>query len=306
MTIKQRALQHIINVRTSEVSKIQALANKVQIRAFSIPEISHAQANYSAAIWASKGNEKDANLIKAKADFEKVLKANNLSLDKLYPNDVICDKCKDACIVNGVICSCSVKTYIDALRKESGLMPDSFTFSDDNLKCVKDSKTKEVLEKAYHQMSVFVNKYPNVKKNTFVFSGLTGTGKTCLSQAVANGLLEKGFSVKYVSAFAFNNAMIAVHTAPIESRNDLISDYLTCDLLVIDDLGTEPITRNVTLEYLYLVLSTRQEKNLSTIISTNLDGDGIMTRYQERIFSRLTSKAFSLSYNFEGIDLRKI
>ena len=306
MTIKQRALQHIINVRTSEVSKIQALANKVQIRAFSIPEISHAQANYSAAIWASKGNEKDANLIKAKAEFEKVLKANNLSLDKLYPNDVICDKCKDACIVNGVICSCSVKTYIDTLRKESGLMPDSFTFSDDNLKDVKDSKTKEVLEKAYHQMSVFVNKYPNVKKNTFVFSGLTGTGKTCLSQAVANGLLEKGFSVKYVSAFAFNNAMIAVHTAPIESRNDLISDYLTCDLLVIDDLGTEPITRNVTLEYLYLVLSTRQEKNLSTIISTNLDGDGIMTRYQERIFSRLTSKAFSLSYNFEGIDLRKI
>ena len=306
MTIKQRALQHIINVRTSEVSKIQALANKVQIRAFSIPEISHAQANYSAAIWASKGNEKDANLIKAKAEFEKVLKANNLSLDKLYPNDVICDKCKDACIVNGVICSCSVKTYIDTLRKESGLMPDSFTFSDDNLKGVKDSKTKEVLEKAYHQMSVFVNKYPNVKKNTFVFSGLTGTGKTCLSQAVANGLLEKGFSVKYVSAFAFNNAMIAVHTAPIESRNDLISDYLTCDLLVIDDLGTEPITRNVTLEYLYLVLSTRQEKNLSTIISTNLDGDGIMTRYQERIFSRLTSKAFSLSYNFEGIDLRKI
>ena len=306
MTIKQRALQHIINVRTSEVSKIQALANKVQIRAFSIPEISHAQANYSAAIWASKGNEKDANLIKTKAEFEKVLKANNLSLDKLYPNDVICDKCKDACIVNGVICSCSVKTYIDTLRKESGLMPDSFTFSDDNLKDVKDSKTKEVLEKAYHQMSVFVNKYPNVKKNTFVFSGLTGTGKTCLSQAVANGLLEKGFSVKYVSAFAFNNAMIAVHTAPIESRNDLISDYLTCDLLVIDDLGTEPITRNVTLEYLYLVLSTRQEKNLSTIISTNLDGDGIMTRYQERIFSRLTSKAFSLSYNFEGIDLRKI
>ena len=306
MTIKQRALQHIINVRTSEVSKIQALANKVQIRAFSIPEISHAQANYSAAIWASKGNEKDANLIKAKAEFEKVLKANNLSLDKLYPNDVICDKCKDACIVNGVICSCSVKTYIDTLRKESGLMPGSFTFSDDNLKDVKDSKTKEVLEKAYHQMSVFVNKYPNVKKNTFVFSGLTGTGKTCLSQAVANGLLEKGFSVKYVSAFAFNNAMIAVHTAPIESRNDLISDYLTCDLLVIDDLGTEPITRNVTLEYLYLVLSTRQEKNLSTIISTNLDGDGIMTRYQERIFSRLTSKAFSLSYNFEGIDLRKI
>ena len=306
MTIKQRALQHIINVRTSEVSKIQALANKVQIRAFSIPEISHAQANYSAAIWASKGNEKDANLIKAKAEFEKVLKANNLSLDKLYPNDVICDKCKDACIVNGVICSCSVKTYIDTLRKESGLMPDSFTFSDDNLKDVKDSKTKEVLEKAYHQMSVFVNKYPNVKKNTFVFSGLTGTGKTCLSQAVANGLLEKGFSVKYVSAFAFNNAMIAVHTAPIESRNDLISDYLTCDLLVIDDLGTEPITRNVTLEYLYLILSTRQEKNLSTIISTNLDGDGIMKRYQERIFSRLTSKAFSLSYNFEGIDLRKI
>ena len=136
MTIKQRALQHIINVRTSEVSKIQALANKVQIRAFSIPEISHAQANYSAAIWASKGNEKDANLIKAKAEFEKVLKANNLSLDKLYPNDVICDKCKDACIVNGVICSCSVKTYIDTLRKESGLMPGSFTFSDDNLKDV--------------------------------------------------------------------------------------------------------------------------------------------------------------------------
>ena len=143
MTIKQRALQHTINVRNSEVSRIQVLASKVQTRAFSIPEISQAQANYTASLWASHGNEKDTKVIEAKEDFERVLKAHKLSLDKLYPNDVICDKCKDACVVNGVICSCSVKTYIDALRKESGLAEGSFTFENDNLKNVKDSKTKD-------------------------------------------------------------------------------------------------------------------------------------------------------------------
>ena len=306
MNIKQRALQYTVNLRRKESYAIQSKAEKVQVRAFSFQDVSKAQQIYSASLFECCGNEKDKKVIKAKKEFEEALAKHKIRMDALYPKDFICDKCHDACVVNGTICSCSIQTYVDALRKESGLGVNTFTFNDANLDIIEDEKAKANLEKAYHQMRVFVTKYPNVKKNTFVFSGLTGTGKTCLSQAVANELINKGFSVKYVSAFKFNNDMIAVRTAPIEHQQEMLEDYLTSDLLIIDDLGTEPITRNVTLEYLYLIISTRQEKNLTTIISTNLDGDGIMTRYQERIFSRLTSKAFSLSYNFEGMDLRKL
>ena len=306
MNIKQRALQYIVNLRHNESFNMQIKAEKVKTRAFSFQDVSKAQQVYSASLFECNGDEKDKRVIKAKKAFEEALAKHKITFDALYPKEYVCEKCHDACVVNGTICSCSIKNYVDALRKESGLGVNTFTFDDANLEIIKDEKAKANLEKAYHQMKVFVDKYPNVKKNTFVFSGLTGTGKTCLSQAVANGLLNKGFSVKYVSAFKFNNDMIAVRTAPIEHQQEMLEDYITSDLLIIDDLGTEPITRNVTLEYLYLIISTRQERNVTTIISTNLDGDGIMTRYQERIFSRLTSKAFSLSYNFEGVDLRKL
>ena len=90
-----------------------------------------------------------------------------------------------------------------------------------------------------------------------------------------------------MSAYEFNALMLKIHTSPIAERNALIHDVITADLLLIDDLGTEPMLKNVTVEYLLLVIEERQTKGRATLVTTNLDTDGILLRYGERIYSRL-------------------
>jgi len=84
----------------------------------------------------------------------------------------------------------------------------------------------------------------------------------------------------------------------------IMDKYLNCDLLCIDDLGTENILKNVTVEYLYLILSERLNKGKPIIITTNLSLEQIEKVYDDRILSRLTHKLTGLLINFEGEDLR--
>ena len=82
------------------------------------------------------------------------------------------------------------------------------------------------------------------------------------------------------------------------------SDCMKADVLLIDDLGTEPILKNVTKEYLYNLINVRQINNLPTIISTNLSEDDILSRYDERIFSRLANKNLSINLLLTSSDKR--
>ena len=113
------------------------------------------------------------------------------------------------------------------------------------------------LDKLYDWMKAYSQKIPAVKLKNIVLSGSVGTGKTCLASAIARAAVDRGKSCKFTSAFEFNNEMLAAHTSPIAERNAHLHDVLTADLLVIDDLGTEPKIRNVTVEYLLLVLEER-------------------------------------------------
>ena len=153
-------------------------------------------------------------------------------------------------------------------------------------------------------MQKYVEKFPNVKSINLLFTGGVGTGKTCLASAIATGVVEKGYCAKIMSAYEFNSLMLTVHTSPIAERNALMDDVLTSDLLVIDDLGTEPMLKRVTIEYLLLVIEERQAKGLATIITTNLDVERLLARYGERIYSRLSHKQHSMIIQFVGKDLR--
>jgi len=75
-------------------------------------------------------------------------------------------------------------------------------------------------------------------------------------------------------------------------------------VLLIDDLGTEPILKNVTKEYLYNLINIRQINNRATMISTNLSLDNILNRYDERIFSRLANKSLSTTIQLLSRDKR--
>lgn len=304
MTIKERAFDAAMQKKNLLIIEKRNAIDNLLSKVFSHKDISIVQQEYTRAYFSNLDGSKDKLVKEKEQAYYAALKKHGYDIKDITQPECFCDKCKDYGKVNGYICSCIKEDYISALRDESGLGNTNVTISNSNLDIIKDAKARELLEKYYHQMQVLATKYPNIKKNTFLFSGKTGTGKTHLAQATAGEFIINGRSVKYVSAYKFNSDMINVHISPISTKDLAMEDYLTSDLLIIDDLGTEPITRNVTLEYLYLVLTQRQEANKPTIITTNLDGNGIMSRYQERMFSRLTSKAFSLIYNFTGADLR--
>ena len=304
MTIKERAFNIAMQNKKVLIEQKRTEVDNMLSKAFSFKDISEAQKEFTSVRFSNFDGSKDALVKEKKKAFEAALKKHGFTIKDIAPQEYLCNKCKDYGKVNDKVCSCIQKDYILALISESGLGDNFFTIKDSSLDAIADEEAKKALTKYYHQMQILASKYPTIKKNTFLFLGKSGTGKTRLAQATAGEFIINEHSVKFVSAYKFNSDMIAAHISPISQKNIALEDYLTSDLLIIDDLGTEPITRNVTLEYLYLVLSQRQEANRPTISTTNFDGNVIMSRYQERISSRLTSKAFSLIYNFTGSDLR--
>ncbi|MBO5910467.1 MAG: DNA replication protein DnaC, partial [Clostridia bacterium] len=83
------------------------------------------------------------------------------------------------------------------------------------------------------------------------------------------------------------------------------NEFMDCDVLIIDDLGCEPLLKNITVEYLFNIINLRQKRYKPTLISTNLTPEDILNRYDERIHSRLSHKMLALNISFNDIDMRK-
>lgn len=122
------------------------------------------------------------------------------------------------------------------------------------------------------------------KSTSLLFRGDPGLGKTFLSACIARTVADNGFSVVYDTA---GKLFADFETTRFGSdRSDLTQKYLQCDLLIIDDLGTE-MTTQFTLSVLYQVINTRLMEDKPVIISTNLSTDAISKRYAGPIASRL-------------------
>lgn len=225
-----------------------------------------------------------------------ILKNMNLKESDLTPN-YVCTKCNDTGICDGKYCKCFTSLVEKYLREDccDSVNPEH-TF--------RNSKTVEGdTQTVYEKLEKWCQKYPNKIINITLY-GNTGTGKTYLTECITNELINKGVVVQYMTAFTFNNLATKYHTTFDETKNNYIDTLLDCDVLVIDDLGTEPINKNVTLEYLYLVINERQQNNRPTIITTNLSLEGVLSRYGERVFSRLNNKQLSLAVSLKGNDMR--
>ncbi len=213
-----------------------------------------------------------------------------------------CVACEDkGTLANGTNCACLTKVYYELSRQISGIaeLP-QFTFENNsisNIECVQ----KESLGMLYNSMQNYSEKFPNTSVKNILLTGQVGVGKSCLLSATANDLILRGFSVQYLTAFSLNNLFLKYHTSDAKIRHQYLDSLLTCDLLIIDDLGTEPILKNITLEYLHCVLDERVRKH--TMISTNLSINEILIRYRERIASRLTNK-YTKIIQLNGTDLR--
>ncbi len=230
----------------------------------------------------------------------RLLKNIGLTSSDIVPN-YSCKKCNDTGIVNGKFCKCLESEINNILMSGiSGAVDKSHTFESCSSKFLTDNN----LEKTYKIMQEWVKKYPQSKYKNIVLLGNPGTGKTYLTDCIANGLIAKHEVVNFVTAFNLNNSMLNYHTTFDDGKGSIIEPFLNCPVLIIDDLGTEPILKNITKEYLYLIVNERIINNKCTIISSNLTPNEIIDRYGERIYSRLFNKLNCLTVNFTGKDLR--
>lgn len=149
----------------------------------------------------------------------------------------------------------------------------------------------------------YCDHFPNSSENILIL-GDVGTGKSHLVGCIANELQNKGFNIVLLSACELNTIFLKYHTAPVEDKSFYISLLTGCDLLIIDDLGTEPIYKNVTEEYFLMILNERLLNKMPYIVTTNLTQAQLFERYGERILSRLNDKRSGKTTKIEGVDLR--
>ncbi len=135
----------------------------------------------------------------------------------------------------------------------------------------------------------FIQNFKQDYHNLF-FYGTVGTGKSFLSGCIANELLQQGCSVIYFSASGLFDtlARYAFDTKEKEALSAFCKDLYGCDLLIVDDLGTE-VTNTFVTSQLFACLNERHLRKRSTIISTNLSLEELRDRYSDRVFSRITS-----------------
>jgi len=159
--------------------------------------------------------------------------------------------------------------------------------------------TIPAFEKTFDMLQTYIAAFPTSKN--LIFIGAAGTGKTYASRVVGGKLLDKGFSVLYVTAF---NLIQRFKDYIFNFETSALDHLLTCDLLIIDDLGTEPKIKNISEEYLLNVINERMTQEKPFIITTNLSPDDILARYDQRLTSRILSKQTSVVINMKSKDLR--
>ena len=218
-----------------------------------------------------------------------------------------CRICGDTGFVDDKKCSCFKTRINEELIKASGLERTKLnTFADYDTLVAPDKTHQEVLEKLKTQLILYTQKFPNTKACNILISGPTGVGKTFALECTTSEILKKGWTANFLTAFQLNNQFLKYHTCFDANKQSYLNLLLEPDVLVIDDLGTEPMLNNVTKEYLYLVISERMLKHKGTLISTNLTPMDVMDRYGERVFSRLFDKTKSYLIRIEGNDLRRL
>ncbi len=239
---------------------------------------------------------------KLTAEQEKLLKTNP------YPNAPTfkCNICNDTGYANGHLCECTEKLAKDICFKElSAKMPiENCRFDNFDLSFYPDDGTGKtspaaVAEKTLSICKNFVNTFPCGKN--LLFSGKPGLGKTHLSLAIAGELIDKGYSVIYSPAQNIIDAILKERFSYSDAE-DVITAINDCDLLILDDLGTE-IATSASASVVYNIINTRILENKSTIISTNLDPDSIEQKYDPRVLSRLIGHYTKRT--FFGNDIRQ-
>ncbi len=224
-----------------------------------------------------------------------------------------CARCRDTGYTGELIrepCECLKQAYQKKLRDLIGLDKNANeTFETFNVQIVPEIPIgnsgitqRDIAEFARDRCEKWADRYPDVQKRDILLSGPSGLGKTFLMHAMAARLIERGVNVLMVSAYSFLQMARKSHF----EAEDGVKDLMDVPVLMLDDLGSEPLMQNITVEQLFHLINERQRMGLSTVISTNLTLPELKDRYTERIASRLNDPRNCEVIILEGLDLRKV
>ena len=289
---RQMKRHHLIEERKKEIYKVIPEYREIENRI--------ASESVRLGIESLSGKGSGENLkeiiedLKRKKDL--LLTGAGYSINYLNP-PYICPYCNDTGYIGSEKCHCFRQLLLD------------YTYKDSYADMLVKEDTFENVSHEYHtgeELTAFINA-ENASKDlvdnfeyehkNILFKGTAGTGKSFLSNCIANALIKKGYSVIYFSsASLFDKISSYIFSRDKSFMDDPTKDICNCDLLVIDDLGSE-FTNQFVISELFSIINERLLRNKSTVISTNLDFKDIHQRYSERIFSRLYA-------NYDIFDLR--
>lgn len=246
---------------------------------------------------------------------EQLLISHGFSSDYLKPV-YTCPDCQDTGYIDGKKCSCLEREIVNFLYSQSNLKDilDYENFSHFNLEYYPDDYTEEAtgltprdnIRNVLSAVRAFIKNFSTESGNLLLY-GNTGVGKTFLTNCIAKELLDKSYTVVYLTSVKLFDILETNKFDREISRTEKdasLSYILASDLLIIDDLGTE-LNNSFTSSQLYHCIDTRLTRHCSTIISTNLSFDDLREHYSERIFSRITSNYTLLKITGDDIRLRK-
>jgi DNA replication protein DnaC len=229
-----------------------------------------------------------------KARRERLIEQGGFPADYLQPI-YECAECHDTGYVNGIMCSCFRKKITDMFYKGSNLKNITSTQNFDTFSMEWYSKKEldpstgissyDNMRQVVALCHQFIDEFDTSYHNLLLY-GATGVGKTFLTNCIAKELLDSSHSVVYLTAVEFFEAMADFNKE--QSQEMAMESILDCDLLIIDDLGTE-LSNSFTNSRLFYCLNERILKKKAVIISTNLGLNELSQMYSDRIMSRITS-----------------
>ncbi len=267
-----------------------------------IAETEREMARFAAEVIKSVSMGKDAErfvLSLSQKNLEAQEKRKKLLKESGFPEDYLevkytCPVCKDTGSHDGYYCKCYLDLIRQTAKEELGVAPsmkkctfesfDLSLFSDE-----KDSKLSISPRRLAQGTLNFCKEYAetfSLSSRNIIMIGKTGVGKTHLSLAIANRVIDRGFDVYYASIHKIMDALQKEQFSRDRVEESIADRLYESDLLVIDDLGAEFSTQ-FTVAALYNIVNTRLNASRPIIINTNLSVAELEERYSQRVASRI-------------------
>ena len=224
--------------------------------------------------------------------------------------------CKDTGFVGTQMCICRKQLIIDQNYSQSNIrnLIDKENFENFDYSLLSDNPYKdypisprENARRVNEFLKAYVENFANESRNIYIF-GQVGRGKTFLLNAIAKEILDRNYSVLYMSAgnlFKFLNDYNWAFEENRGKHQEQFDFILNCDLLIIDDLGSEASSKNDS-SNLFEVINERMIGAKPIIFSTNFDETMLSNRYGARIFSRIVGNSEVIEIFGEDLRLKKM